>query len=67
MCRLRKSLSFGLHLTEKTSWTSGWSVSGALFLALVSLVDCKGVGRLLADGMGCHCGLGMRIGLVFLP
>ena len=71
VCRPKRSLLLGLHLTEKTDWIFDVMVCTVHFHALVSHVDCKGGGKLVVDGSGretCHvfqplgkvrtCGLG---------
>jgi hypothetical protein len=57
VCRPKRSLLLGLHLTEKTDRIFGVMVCAVRLHVLASYVDCKGVGKMVVDGSGretCH-------------
>ena len=58
VCRPKRSLLLGLHPTEKTSWTFGVMVCAVHLHVLGSYIDCKGEGRFVGGGLGCHDELG---------
>ena len=67
VCRPKRSLLLGLHLTENTSWTFGVMVCTIHLHGLVSCVDCRGVGKQVIDGLGHHDVLGRETCHIFQP
>jgi hypothetical protein len=67
VCRPKRSLLLGLHLTEKTGRTYGVMVCAVHLHVLVSCVDCKGVGKQVVNGSGHHDEPGRETCHVFQP